>query len=210
MAVLSHQLILGRCPHCGADSPTLTSILTGNSHDPFTTRNTTNQNLRFWHVYSCARCGGLVTAAAHGSITDSVMEIYPEPVQVDEAIPTIARAYLSQAINSINAPAGAVMLCASSVDAMLKEKGYTKGNLDPRIEHAAKDHLIIDGMKEWGHEIRLDANDQRHADQNAVLPSTADAQRIIKFTQALGEFLFVLPNRIGRGKEGASSSPHSA
>ncbi|MBD2714743.1 DUF4145 domain-containing protein [Microvirga sp. STR05] len=202
MAVLAQQLVISRCPHCGVDSPTLESILS----NPIETYNVEGANLRYWRVYRCVRCGSLVTAATRGHISSPVTEIYPAPILVDDAIPNIARAYLTQAINSINAPAGAVMLCASSVDAMLKEKGYVKGSLYARIDQANKDHLITDGMKEWAHEIRLDANDQRHADQNAILPSITDAQRVIKFTQAFGEFLFVLPARIERGKADALSS----
>lgn len=49
-----------------------------------------------------------------------VTEIYPAPIQVDEALPPTAKEYLTQAINSLHAPAGSVMLCASAVDAMLK------------------------------------------------------------------------------------------
>ncbi|WP_071885154.1 DUF4145 domain-containing protein [Hymenobacter sp. DG25B] len=206
MAVLAQQLILDRCPHCGVDAPTLNGLIIGNTNGPIDTRDITGNNLRFWRVYKCARCGGLVTAATPNNAAQSVTEIYPVPVVVDDAIPSTAKVYLSQAINSINAPAGAVMLCASSVDSMLKEKGYLKGSLYSRIDQAAKDHLITEAMKEWAHEVRLDANDQRHADQNASLPDTADAQRVIKFTQALGEFLFVLPARIERGKADALSS----
>ena len=54
-------------------------------------------------------------------------------------------------------------------------------------------------MGTWAHHIRLDANDQRHADEDASLPSTADAQRAIEFAKALAEFLFVLPARVQRG-----------
>ena len=69
-----------------------------------------------------------------------------------------------------SAPAGAVMLAASSVDAMLKEKGYNEGSLYARIGQARDDHLITADMAEWAHEVRLDANDQRHADEAAALP----------------------------------------
>jgi hypothetical protein len=110
-----------------------------------------------------------------------------------------AREYLQQAINSLHAPAGAIMLTASAVDAMLKEKGYKDGSLNSRIDKAAVDHLITQGMATWAHHIRLDANDQRHADEAAPLPSTDEAQRCIDFAQALGEFMFVLPGRIARG-----------
>ena len=54
-------------------------------------------------------------------------------------------------------------------------------------------------MAHWAHEVRLDANDQRHADQAADLPTTEDAKRVIDFASAFAEFLFVLPSRVQRG-----------
>jgi len=91
------------------------------------------------------------------------------------------------------------MLAASSVDAMLKAKGYTDGSLYSRIDQAAKDNLITKDMAAWAHEIRLEANGQRHADAGAALPTGNDAVRVIEFAEALGQFLFVLPARINRG-----------
>lgn len=93
------------------------------------------------------------------------------------------------------------MLTASAVDAMLKDKGYKDGNLNARIDAAAKDHLITTEMAAWAHEIRLDANDQRHADEGAALPSAADSAKVIEFASALAQFLYVLPARIERGRK---------
>jgi hypothetical protein len=98
------------------------------------------------------------------------------------------------------------MLAASSVDAMLKAKGYKEGSLYSRIDKAAKDHVITPEMAAWAHEVRLDANDQRHADEGAALPTGDDARRVVEFTSALGQFLFVLPSRVQRGLEAAKSS----
>lgn len=136
-----------------------------------------------------------------------VIEYYPELQTADIEIPDRARNFLKQAIESLHAPTGAVMLCANSVNAMLKEKNYRKGTLYARIEAAAKDHLITPEMADWAHEIRLDANDQRHADDSAPLPEPADAKKCIDFTEALGEFLFVLPRRVARGRK---ASPQNA
>jgi len=91
------------------------------------------------------------------------------------------------------------MLAASSVDSMLKLKGYKEGSLYARIEQAAKDHLITADMAKWAHDVRLDANDQRHADDNAPLPTFEDAKRCVDFAQALAQFIFVLPARVQRG-----------
>ena len=124
---------------------------------------------------------------------------YPEQTAVDDLVPEQSRAFLQQAFESLHAPSGAVMLAASAVDAMLKLRDYVDGSLYARIEKAAADHVIAADMAQWAHEVRLDANDQRHADPSAALPSAADAQRAIDFAAALSELLFVLPARVQRG-----------
>ncbi|MNJ69013.1 hypothetical protein D3C77_653150 [compost metagenome] len=83
---------------------------------------------------------------------------------------------------------------------MLKEKGLKEGSLYKRIDAAAAQHLITAEMAIWAHEIRLDANDQRHADDEAVLPNEADADKVIEFATALAQFLFVLPARVAQGR----------
>jgi hypothetical protein len=135
-----------------------------------------------------------------------VTEIYPQAVKLDEAIPARARSFLDQAINTLHAPSGSIMLSASAVDAMLKAKGYKEGNLYSRIDKAKKDNLITGAMADWAHSVRLDANDQRHADEHGPLPNEVEAQRCIDFVLALGQLLFVLPNRIKKGLEEASLS----
>lgn len=150
-------------------------------------------------AYACESCGGSVLTSSPGP-GGEIVELYPSGQEVDEAIPDPAKTYLLQAIESLHAPAGAVMLAASSIDAMLKNKGYTEGDLYPRIEKAGKEHLITKEMAVWAHDVRLDANDQRHADENATLPTEADASKCVEFAKALAEFLFVLPKRVERGR----------
>jgi hypothetical protein len=119
--------------------------------------------------------------------------------ELDGAIPDRAREYLRQARASLSAPAGAIMLAASAVDAMLKEKGHTEGALYSRIDAAVSAHLLTEGMARWAHQVRLDANDQRHADAAAGLPSPDDAQQAVRFAAAIAEFLYVLPAKVTRG-----------
>jgi hypothetical protein len=173
----------------------------------FPTSDHSGGNVRYWSAYVCSTCGGVVVASAHAQGYD-VQQIFPQPDSVDEAIPEAARSYLTQALQSLHAPAGAVMLAASAVDAMLKAKSYKTGNLYGRIEKAAADHLITQEMATWAHQVRLDANDQRHADEAVTLPNMNDAKRCIAFAKALGEFMFVLPSRVQRGL--AESKPTSA
>ena len=192
MPKLDQNLIIERCPHCNVDKPNLTLV----SH--FETNSYNKMNKRQWKAYSCQRCGGVTTAWAYPSNME-IRQMFPDSLKVDDSIPDRAKAYLNQAIDSKHAPAGSIMLSASSVDSMLKEKGYKNGNLYSRINKAVGDHLITKEMAEWAHEVRLDANDQRHADEEVELPNESDAQRTIDFTMALAQFLFVMPSRVQTG-----------
>jgi hypothetical protein len=98
------------------------------------------------------------------------------------------------------------MLTASAVDAMLKAKGFTEGSLYKRIDQAASEHAITSDMAAWAHDIRVDANDERHADDKTALPTEADAQRCVEFARALAEFMFVLPERVRRGRAAATTT----
>ena len=191
------MLDLDRCPHCSVDRPNL--AFTGTQHE---TRDFGGGNKRFWRCYCCTRCGGIITAAARAMEQDTI-EIYPAGLDVDASVPDRARTFLAQAINSLSSPAGAVMLAASAVDAMLKAKGLRDGSLYARIDKAAADHLITAEMAKWAHDVRLDANDQRHADDNAPLPLPADARKAVDFALALAQFIFVLPARVQRGIDDA-------
>jgi len=196
MPTLDSVLKIDRCPHCNVDHPNFTMCA------DFDTTNSEGRDKRRWRAYTCMRCGGVVTASAVEP-GKPVIKLFPEAGGVDDALPERSRSYLQQAVQTIHAPAGAVMLAASAVDAMLKNKSYTEGSLYTRINKAAKDHLITSDMAAWAHEVRLDANDQRHSDTEAALPTEEDARRAVEFAKALGQFLFVLPARVTRGREQA-------
>lgn len=192
MPTLSQNLLLNRCPHCSIANPNLFK------QHAMDTRDYQGQNRRWWYIYTCGRCGGVVSASA----PDQEREItahFPSSKTVRDDIPERPRTFLQQALESLHAPSGAVMLAASAVDAMLKAKGYTEGSLYARIETAAKDYVITSDKAKWAHYVRLDANDQRHADTAASLPTKEDASRAVDFATALAESMFVLPARVQRG-----------
>lgn len=190
MQLLEHFFIES-CPHCGMNKPNLKSAA------EFHTAGS-NGVERFWRAYYCAACGGVITASAENK-DGKLLEYFPRRASVSDDLPELAKAYLQQALDSQHAPSGSIMLSASSIDAMLKEKLYIEGSLYSRINSAASDHLITESMKDWAHKVRLDANAQRHADEEAKLPDIDDAKNTFEFASALGEFLFVLPARVNRG-----------
>lgn len=191
-----NQLPLERCPHCNVAKPSM-----NRRWGPEASKDHAASNGTAWSTYRCNTCGGMVMVVSPLNHNNHITKIWPAPIEISEELPQRAREFLSQAVASLHAPAGAVMLTASSVDAMLKAKGLKEGSLNSRIEAAAKNHLITSEMAAWAHEVRLDANDQRHADEGAALPSTADAAKAIEFANALAQFLFVLPARVERGRK---------
>src|SRR5437016_5998368 len=114
------QLDLQRCPHCNVDMPSLVFVT------EFETVNLSGQGKRYWRIYRCLRCGGAVTAWAL-AYDHPVAEIYPSSNAISDTIPEKDRAFLEQSRNSLSSPAGAVMLAASAVDAMLKAKNLKDG-----------------------------------------------------------------------------------
>jgi hypothetical protein len=191
-----NQLPLARCPHCNIAKPRL-----ARQWGPAPLHDHTGSNRRFWSTYSCDSCGSAVLVCSPADQTADITGFWPASSTVAEAVPPRAKEFLAQAMSSLHAPAGAVMLTASAVDAMLKDKGYKDGSLNARIDLAAKDHLITAEMAAWAHEVRLEANDQRHADESASLPSAADAEKALEFASALAQFLYVLPARVERGRK---------
>ena len=192
--LLKPQLPLTRCPHCSTDQPSLTRLGSYETTDNY------GQRCGFWSVYKCARCGGLVTASAEkdGHI---VKECYPGTEQVNAAIPSPAIDYFRQAMESIHAPAGAVLLAANAVDSMLRAKGHSDGPLLSRIDKAAEDHLITKDIAKWAHQVRLDMNDQMDTHEAVPLPSENDARKTLHFVEAFANFLFVVPAMVTRGLE---------
>lgn len=198
MLKLEETLKLYKCPHCSVDTPNIVSV-----DNEFSTSADNGSNKKFWRVYKCMRCGGVITACTFG-VSTQVDKIYPEPIMVNEIIPFKVRNFLQQAINSVNSPSGAVMLCACSVDAMLKELGFSEGSLYSRINKSCEKGIITKEMSTWAHQIRLDANDQRHVDEDSTLPSLEDASNSIEFTKILAEILFVIPAKISSGIRSSS------
>jgi len=213
---------LSRCPHCGVANPQM--VKQWKSDAPLKgARDFSRTNIggHFWGAYSCTTCGAVVLAksklilnrlnnvnALVGVLNPNdggeVEALFPANQRVAEELPAQAKSYFAQALESLHAPDGAVMLAASAVDAMLKNRGYRDGGLYARIEQATQDHLLTPEMAEWAHKVRLDANDVRHADDDRPHLTEAMARQVLDFVGALGEILFVLPSRVHAGIEAAA------
>jgi hypothetical protein len=207
---------LHRCPHCSTANPTIfrqTKINVTPKKPPFSLP--AGQLLQ-WSVYCCESCGGLVAAASQVSITAINMPlttpakwIVPSIQSLSSDIPASASRYLAQARETLSSPAASVVMSASAVDAMLKERGYKDGSLYSRLKKAEEQGLLTKDMAAWAHDVRVDANDERHADLDASGATASDASRCLDFASTLADLLFVLPARVKRGLTSATTaSPH--
>jgi len=201
MADITQQdlLDLTKCPHCSVAAPLLQRV------HHFHYQGVKGGGTKDWSIYMCRSCGLPIAAGGKHGAGGRIDVLIPQPREIDAEIPERPRAYLQQAVDTLHAPSASVMVSASAVDAMLKAKGLTKGTLNARIVEAQKQHLITADMAAWAHDIRLDANDERHADVDSKPVIQADAQRCLDFASALAEYLFVLPARVARGR-GESAS----
>lgn len=201
---------LERCPQCGVANPYVTIV--GDLHKHY---KDTSDNTWWQFTCNCSKCSLHALYYGHSSSNNTPSQGHPKVVHIQKIYPAISRAaeeipdlpqkYLQQAIEPQHAPDGAVMLAASAIDSMLKDQGYKEGALYSRIEQASNDHLLTKQMKEWAHEIRLSANEQRHADEKFAGSSADDAKQVIEFTKALAEYLYVLPARVLKWKASAQA-----
>ncbi|MEM7730240.1 MAG: DUF4145 domain-containing protein [Pseudomonadota bacterium] len=109
-------------------------------------------------------------------------------------------------METLHAPDASVVMSGSAVDAMLKAKEYESGSLFKRIERAVEDHLLTEDMGRWAHAVRLEGNNVRHADEDRPHMTRQDAEQVLDFARALGDFLFVLTARVESGIEAAKAS----
>jgi hypothetical protein len=205
------HLSLQRCPHCNIANPNfgrraIAAIQPGKPEFAALTGAINNRTLQ-WHIYLCSSCGGLAAAAtlvptmqANAGIVQPAVWIVPAPdTQLSKDIPASATRYLNQARETLSSPSASVLMSAAAVDALLKERGYRDGSLYSRIEKAQGDHLLTAHMAQWAHDVRLDANDERHADEDSSAKTADDANRCLQFSETLADLLFVLPARVKRG-----------
>ena len=211
---LSEGVVYGfeRCPQCGVASPLLEKI--GKAHRHYGEHGYKAQE--YWYFTArCSRCRNHVLFYARQPLQEivsdaeadglTVIRSFPALEAAAEELPPMAFKFFQQAIESKHAPDGALMLAASAIDAMLKDKGFIEGTLFSRIKSARESGLLTEGMESWAHEIRLSANEPRHADEKFDGASQEDAEQIIAFARALGEYLYVLPARVSKWKEKAAS-----
>lgn len=194
---------LSRCPQCGVATPLIEKVSQASLH---LERSHSYGDDRWYFTGRCSRCRNhiLFYGSTHSKRDFetkeppelNIIRSFPSLEIAAEELPQMALKFFQQALESKHAPDGALMLTASAIDAILKDKGYLKGTLFQRIKAASDDGLLTSEMTSWAHEIRLSANEPRHADDRFEGATPEDAEQIIAFAKALGEYLYVLPAKV--------------
>lgn len=202
--ILANTIVYGvpRCPQCGVSNPLLEKV--DKAHKHYTSSG--YQTIEYWFFTArCSKCRKHILFYGKRDVDNHreeeakdlwIIRSYPAVEQAAEELPEMAYKFFQQALESKHAPDGALMLAASAIDAMLKDKGYKDGTLYARIQAAQTDGLLTKEMSAWAHEIRLSANDPRHADDNFSGASEEEAEQVIAFVKSLGDYLYVLPARV--------------
>lgn len=182
---------LERCPHCQIAVP---NFVQEHKHEIRYTDHSV-------YALRCSSCDLLTVVRADQWMNP--LEFWPKPVTYSKDIPDRARLRLIDARATLAHPSPSIVSSAAAIDFMLKAKGLKEGKLFRRIEQAAEQHLITEDMKAWAHEIRDGSNIERHADEDYPEPTREEAERILRFAEALAEILFELPARVARGRLGS-------
>lgn len=214
MITMTTQVLQGVevCPRCGRANPTL-AVLGGIQTITLTEYGMAGQ-FRFCGLFKCTTCGRTVLAESRPSPSPGfsgqlpVETVLPVSEAIDTEIPPKPRQFLADAMASLNAPTASIMAACSAIDAMLKEKGIRRrddsGRERVRIDAAVAENVLTADMARWAHKVRLDANDQRHADEDAEMPNRDQAAQIFELAKGLAEILFVLPAKVVGGGDAAN------
>jgi hypothetical protein len=196
--------VLPTCPYCGTGKPQ--TVMANPATDII---DHLSGLKRTWQLFTLTCCGSLLSARGEpwsGGSGPGIENIYPDVRSAASEIPEPARTYLQQAFSTLHAPDAAAVMAGAAVDAMLKYFEFKKGSVYDRVNEAVDKHILTAGMGEWAHSVRLGSNRPRHADEERPHVTVEEAQRSVEFAEALGDFLFVLSDKIEKGKQAASSA----
>ncbi len=196
MEIIGKLLKINRCPHCQIHHPKVEL-----KYESGASYSEDYNTMIMWKTFECDNCHSPInTKLAFRDGRYEIDDFLPKLLIPHRSIPNNVKHLLNKAIESQYIPESCILLCNSSIDAMLQEIGFKEGNMYSRIIKACDENKITESMEKWSHKIRLDSNAIRHPDKEFVEPSIDEAQNTLEFTFALAEFLFVIPYKMSKTK----------
>jgi hypothetical protein len=220
--------VIRDCPHCPA-RPAMFSIKWSDAVQITTTRaRAMLKAQRTGHVIACVAtcvsCDGVIVFFAVTSLASlnhvsgnleshdaTVAEYWPSPAtpviprhldKMDEA--KLLEAEKAQANHLFTAAAGLYRsLVDTTTKKQLAEAGESeRGTLEARLDRLAEKHVIPKAVADWGHEVRVIANEALH---EAPTVSEEDAEAARNFAQTYLRYAYELPGDIKARKAPDSS-----
>lgn len=99
------------------------------------------------------------------------------------------------------APRGAVALARAVVEAVAKDKGIRKGNLESKIDAMHAAGHISEAMREAAHEVRFAGNEAAHGDLVSEPLTEENAEEIVALMSTILQRVYQEPARVARIRE---------
>jgi HEPN domain-containing protein len=194
----SIMTFLPECPHCGRSE--MTFYACGQEPRGY-------DALTFWKCATCRKgvCGESRYRLPERGTFDyyKFTEIYPAPSpnEAPEFTPEQVTSDFIEAVSSLkngNYKAASLM-ARTSLETAVNLFNAQGANLKQKINNLANQNVITAALSEWAHEIRGIGNEAAH---DAEPVKEEDARAAVDFAEMLYTYLFTLPERIAKRRQG--------
>ena len=134
-----------------------------------------------------------------GDFWDDATRIWPQPDRnVSWELPPIVRTSLEEARRCFRARAysASVVMCGRALEGICSHHKTKSSNLNDGLKELLDAGVIDTRIYAWGNELRKVRNIGAHASAEAV--SKEDAEDVLEFVHAIGDYVFVLNAKFER------------
>jgi hypothetical protein len=155
-------------------------------------------------LLTCDQCDKPIAALvdSFGDLKEYWPEVKLKPKSFPDVPPHIA-ATATEACLCLGsgAPRGAVALARAVVEAVAKNKGIRKGNLESKIDAMHGAGHISEAMREAAHEVRFAGNEAAHGDLVSEPLTEENAEEIVALMSTILQRVYQEPARVARIRE---------
>ena len=189
------------CPYCGIKNTGFTSQYKAQICEQINVKTDF-----FLAVATCNMCGnGVVTRWS----ADTKPNWLPKPAQTEtpKYCPDEVTKAFKEGCDVLSiSTASSVLMFRKTVELSLKKihSENLSQNLKQRIKTLANNHTLTKTMSDWADHVRLEGNVAAHELEE---PTKKQAEDLREFTRYLLTYLFTLPEKIKRIREGKTTLP---
>jgi hypothetical protein len=146
-------------------------------------------------LLECPSCATTLVAGEYQGMDDP-MRLWPQPEKyVPHEIPEIINGSLEEALKCFRAGAysASTVMAGRALEGICRHFGTEKTYLGPGILELREKGIIDARLAKWAEELQKARNLSAHASGERV--SKEDAQDLLEFLNAIGEYIFVLTKK---------------